>query len=122
MNRQDRIRRRQTAQAEATRPDPQPLPIAEAIPPAAPRGKGPSPEVRDEKMKKKGRLPGGAEFRAEYYAPGQMWSAKLTIARSARPDDPYPESLVFQGEGSGLFKLLSELDDQYRASLKGGGT
>jgi hypothetical protein len=54
----------------------------------------------------KGRLPDGASFAVAYDATAERWQGTLTIGTT-----------VFQGETSGVFRLLEQLDKEYRASL-----
>ena len=48
----------------------------------------------------------GSIYEVRYDATRQEWSGTLTVS----PD-------TFEGAGSGLFALLSQLDAQYRATL-----
>ena len=56
----------------------------------------------------KSRLPDGSSFAVRYSALAVRWIGTLTVPRTG--DDPK----VFHGEASGVFKLLSVLDVQYR--------
>ena len=57
-------------------------------------------------FKPRGRLPDGARFAAVYDATSTRWSGALTIGEA-----------TFQCDASSVRKLLSKLDDAYRASL-----
>jgi hypothetical protein len=59
-----------------------------------------------------GRLPDGSQFEVRYDAAKQQWSGSLTVPT------PGGTAVVFTGSGSGLFPLLTQLDRQYRATLK----
>ena len=52
------------------------------------------------------RLPHGATFEVRYDATSETWSGRLTIGEA-----------MFSGQASGVFKLLTQLDDKYRKSL-----
>jgi hypothetical protein len=58
-----------------------------------------------------GRLPDGSRFEMQYDATKQQWSGTLTV--------PAPEGAPasFSGSASALFRLLSSLDEKYRATL-----
>lgn len=56
----------------------------------------------------KSRLPDGSSFTVRYSALAVRWIGTLTVPRPG--DDPK----VFHGEASGVFKLLTSLDFQYR--------
>ncbi len=58
-----------------------------------------------------GRLPDGSRFEVQYDAASERWSGTLTVPT------PGGEPATFTGTGSALFRLLSSLDKQYRASL-----
>jgi hypothetical protein len=58
------------------------------------------------------RLPDGSRFEVCYDAAKEEWSGSLTVPTS----DGAPAT--FTGTASGLFRLLSNLDRQYRATLK----
>jgi hypothetical protein len=58
-----------------------------------------------------GRLPDGSRFEVRYDAAKEQWSGSLTVpAAEGAPT-------TFTGSGSGLFPLLTRLDQQYRATL-----
>lgn len=61
------------------------------------------------------RLPDKSEFYVWYDAKTETWSGTLTVSMCA------DGGIVFDGEASGVFKLLQQLDAQYRASLKEAG-
>lgn len=67
------------------------------------RGKKPRVERKDS-----GRLPNGASFVVNYMASHTKWYGVLKIGNQ-----------IFEGDASGLFKLLTSLDEQYRKSLEG---
>jgi hypothetical protein len=59
-----------------------------------------------------GRLPDGSRFEVSYDATKELWSGSLSVPTPGGSPD------TFSGSGSGLFRLLSSLDKQYRATLK----
>lgn len=61
------------------------------------------------------RLPDGSNFRVVYDAAKERWVGRLVIGG---PDlqEP-PQAPVFDAEASGVFALLTLLDDQYREWL-----
>lgn len=61
------------------------------------------------KAEQRGRLPDKSHFEVQYDAEKVEWKGVLTI--------PGADKKVFAGTAPGVFKLLSELDDQYRRSL-----
>jgi hypothetical protein len=58
-----------------------------------------------------GRLPDGSRFEVSYDATKEQWTGTLTVPTPGGSPD------TFSGSGSGLFRLLSSLDRQYRATL-----
>lgn len=62
--------------------------------------------MHDRRMNDKGRLPDGAQFVVIYNADFQSWGGHLLIGTKR-----------FVGQAGGVFKLLSQLDDQYRKFL-----
>jgi len=62
-----------------------------------------------------GRLPDGSRFEVRYDASAERWSGSLTVPTAGG------EPATFTGSGSGLFPLLSSLDQQYRASGEAAG-
>lgn len=88
------------------------------VQPAKPRKKKPpkpdrSPDGRDRVFNKKGRLPDGSTFHANWDASQGLWSGRLAVTTEGGMQ-------AFDGKSDGLFKLLSQLDDQYRATLTEG--
>ncbi len=77
-----------------------------------------SPEVKKRKPltryneQKQERLPDGSRFEVRYDAVEVMWSGKLVIRTEGGEE-------VFESDASGVFKLLSRLDGQYRAWKEG---
>lgn len=67
-----------------------------------------TPRQNDRAIQAKGRLPDGARFTAVYDAANMLWHGMLEI----------PEAPTVSGRASGIFQLLHELDDQWRAHLK----
>lgn len=67
-----------------------------------------TPRQNDRAIQAKGRLPDGARFTAVYDAANMLWHGMLEI----------PEAPTVSGRSSGIFQLLHELDDQWRAHLK----
>ncbi|MFO0881814.1 MAG: hypothetical protein U0840_31340, partial [Gemmataceae bacterium] len=57
------------------------------------------------------RLPAGSRFEVTYDATGQQWSGSLTVPTSGG------SLATFTGSASGVFRLLGDLDKQYRATL-----
>jgi hypothetical protein len=57
------------------------------------------------------RLPDGSRFEVQYDAAKEQWSGTLTVPR------PGQAAATFTGSRSSLFKLLTTLDEQYRATL-----
>jgi hypothetical protein len=55
-----------------------------------------------------GRLPDGATFRVSYDAPTKTWSGTLEVKVPGAP------SRSFQGSARAVFRLLADLDQQYR--------
>ena len=66
-----------------------------------------TPGSRDAAMHQKGRLPDMASFHAVYNAPEQIWTGTLIITG-------YPE---FGAQASGVFRLMANLDEMFRACL-----
>lgn len=66
----------------------------------------------------RGRLPDGAWFSVTYDADTRTWSGTLRLNNAPVK----PDGLTFHGTNSALFKLLWELDDQYRRWAAGRGT
>lgn len=71
------------------------------------------PKVHDRRFHRKGRLPHGATFHAEYDAHRGVWAGALQLPL------PSGQWKMFRAELSALFSLLHKLDDQYRAALAG---
>lgn len=69
-----------------------------------------TPDERDQLFKRKHRLPNGAMFTAVYDAEAVMWSGTLYTAGLS--------GSRFTHSGPGLYRMLSELDDLYLATLK----
>jgi hypothetical protein len=69
-------------------------------------------ERKGSKVQKRqvGGLPDQSGFEVRYDAATEMWSGTLTV-----PGDGMPRT--FTASASGVFKLLSRLDELYRASL-----
>lgn len=64
-------------------------------------------ERQEKRMAAKGRLPDGSEFFTRYKAASETWDGALTV----------PGFLQFRAMNvSGLFLLLANLDDMYRAA------
>jgi hypothetical protein len=81
----------------------QPTAQKPAAPPAKPQAQAkPKPKRNSDT----GRLPDGTEFAAKYDGAAKVWRGKLTIGGTA-----------FDGDASGIFKLLISLDTAYRASI-----
>ena len=59
-----------------------------------------------------GRLPDGSRFEVGYDAAKELWTGSLTVPT------PGGAPATFSGSGSALFRLLTSLDQQYRATLK----
>lgn len=89
-------------------PEPTPLPVAKKPKKPKPPKPPKDPKARDEWHKVKGRLPHGAEFDVKFDAESTTWSGRLTI-------DTCP---TFEGTASGVFYLLTQLDEQYREWLR----
>ena len=102
---------------------------AEAATPAPPAATAPvveekaveKPADQPKKAKKKsripklggdGRLPHGSTFDVEYDANRGVWRGRLCI-----PGEKVYQN--FNGEASGVFRLLRNLDQEYRDSLAG---
>lgn len=68
-----------------------------------------TPEEREQLFKRKHRLPHGACFQVNYDAEAVRWTGKLFIPGTA---------VAFDHSGPGLYRMLSELDDLYLATLK----
>jgi hypothetical protein len=91
---------RKPKRAAGVPPVPVPAPPV-TQPPAQPTG---HKKTVDEKPG--GRLPAGAKFAVAYDATMTRWTGTLTIGEQ-----------VFTGSAGGVFKLLNQLDRQYRDSL-----
>lgn len=78
-------------------------------PPAAAK----SPGQRDKAMADKGRLPHCSRFNVVYDEQTRTWSGTLTVATPTGQD----VAAQFEGSAKGVFRLLAELDDQYRKWL-----
>jgi hypothetical protein len=63
--------------------------------------------------KAKTRLPHGSRFKVQYDAEKAQWTGTLTVPASGQAT-----AATFTGSQSSLFKLLANLDDQYRATLR----
>jgi len=74
-----------------------------------------SPAAKDAKA---GRLPDGAKFTVTYSAEDQRWSGVLEVPHAGLLDElpasGEAASRVFRGSASGVFRLLSRLDEAYR--------
>ena len=75
-----------------------------------------SPATKDAKA---GRLPDGAKFTVVYSAEAQRWSGTLEIPHARLLGELAVSgevaSAVFRGSASGVFRLLTKLDAEYRA-------
>src|SRR5947209_6900323 len=115
------------SEAPARSAAPAPSPVTGEVPPlAAPVAGNPaagpkqkrkkggkrSPAGHDFQMQQKGRLPDGSAFSVSYDAAAVLWRGRLTI------HVPGGGALEFTGEAPGVFRLLSRLDDQYRAHVQ----
>lgn len=76
----------------------------------------PSPAERDRRHQAKGRLPDKSLFELRYDAASQTWRGMLVVVSGWPPNTG--NTRTFFGELDGVFKLLSQLDDQYRRELK----
>lgn len=81
-----------------------------------------TPDERDQLFKRRHRLPHGAHFEATYDADAVIW--KGTLILSGEPNEEGRTWHTFNHSGPGLYRMLSELDDLYLATLKpqSGGT
>lgn len=89
------------------------------------RGRGPQPKKtrknrsaiseRDRRMEQNGRLPHGSSFSFWYNATEERWTGVLCISTPAKVPGELKES--FADSASGVFKLLTKLDNQYRSWL-----
>ena len=74
-----------------------------------------SPAAKDAKA---GRLPDGAKFTVVYSAEAQRWSGTLEIPHAGLLDEPAGSGEapygIFRGSASGVFRLLTKLDEEYR--------
>src|SRR5262249_3281707 len=68
---------------------------------------GPTPRKEKAAQPVVDRLPDGSEFRVAYHAAAERWSGTLTVPTAEGGQ-------VFEGEAGGVFRLLTQLDRQYR--------
>ena len=78
---------------------------SKGVPPPPKRPK--TPRQRDTVLTQKTRLPGGSAFAVTYDSATQTWSGTLTV----------PGVGALTASHSGVFTLLSNLDDQYRVTV-----
>ena len=71
---------------------------------------GQEPKARPGPKRQAGRLPDRSRFEVQFDAAAEAWSGTLTM-----PGDG--EALTFSATASGVFTLLSKLDQLYRATL-----
>ena len=76
-----------------------------------------SADGRDRRMVERGRLPDGARFDVKYDATSQTWFGTLRIPGQTI----LSEANYFGGQAKGVFRLLEDLDTQYRNHLKAKG-
>ncbi len=79
------------------------------IPPPGTKKRKPLTRYNEQKQE---RLPDGSVFQVRYDAVAVMWSGALIIKTETGEE-------VFESDASGVFKLLSRLDGQYRAWKEG---
>jgi hypothetical protein len=72
---------------------------------------GQQPQQNKPSRQPPGRLPDGSRFEVRFDAGKEQWTGTLTIPTA----DGTP--VTFTGSGSALFRLLANLDKQYRATL-----
>ncbi len=91
----------------------EPLPVAAAKTKKErkPRKDGRSPKARDARMKTRGRLPAGSEFKDVKWD-GDQWRGRLVVPLPLSSGPPEVGS-DFRGRADGLFALLESLDVMY---------
>lgn len=105
-----------TEPAPKPKPEPQPASEAKVEPPKKveqPKKKPPISKADrlDGKVLRKGRLPDGSSFDVKWDATAELWKGRLVMVLNG-------EAMQFYGEHSGVFALLSKLDNQYRAVVR----
>jgi endogenous inhibitor of DNA gyrase (YacG/DUF329 family) len=79
------------------------------------------PECRNKVRReiKRDPLPHGSTIAASYDAEKWLWTGRLMISLRPTLDDPDGETLEFTRQDSGVFHLLTQLDDAWRKYLDG---